>query len=582
MDKKTQYTSDEDLTDQTPAVAKPIPALDGNLLVQRINEVDSLPQKAELLWSLPAQERHAALGALNPETIAALIETNPAENTALLGNLPSQKFTEIVNLASPEQGRRWLERAVSTRMMAAQMLPALLSSRDLMLMLMTSAEYRSSLSGLLNFRRAEEMRSLLHPLEWKNSLDDLLLADAEELLHKAPIRERSIRSILQSVIDFFPELYLEVIRQSLDYAKYREDHAEELADMMEAPFSMPQFLTEDAAVPAQAASNNPDLPLNDNAPTATGPDGSVTQLIPTSGDPFLQLATSRLPVDRRDQLEAELKDLLRREILSTGSFSQADILRAAGRLIFQIRSGLYQLGANTPEAASNILLTRTFADVVLVGARVAERYRQRALQLGGEREWLDRTQRQFLTSMNTLEPGVDSVTGEPALYLPTRANQHRDDWQPVLLTEVNDKLVEISAWSGLARAAFGTAARVQSIFAVLKTKTAQEAVRRTIIALCLYRRWEPELVNPAEDLAAFKRQFADDLGRLEPARQVVLQALDATPLTAWKPADAKERARVLLMTTIDQMQSASRHKPSRRQAAEQAEEEHEFEGDEEE
>jgi hypothetical protein len=174
--------------------------------------------------------------------------------------------------------------------------------------------------------------------------------------------------------------------------------------------------------------------------------------------------------------------------------------------------------------------------------------------------------------MNTLEPGVDPQSGEPALYLPTRANQPRDDWQPMLLTDIADKLGEITAWSGLARAAFGTPARVQSIFAGLKTKTAEEAVRRTIVALCLYRRWEPELVNPAEDLPAFRRQFADDLGRLEPARHVVMQALDATPMTAWKPADAKERARTMLMAAIDQMQTAARKKPSRRQAAEATEE----------
>jgi hypothetical protein len=203
-----------------------------------------------------------------------------------------------------------------------------------------------------------------------------------------------------------------------------------------------------------------------------------------------------------------------------------------------------------------VLLNKSFGDIVLLGARVTERFRQRALQLSGVRDWLDRHQRQFLTAMNTLEPGIDSGRGEPALYLATRANQLRDDYQPMLLTEVESRLTDIAAWSGLARAAFGTPARVQSILASLKTHTYEEAMRRTVIALCLYRRWEPEVVQPAEDFAAFKKEYTDTLGRLDPARIVVLEALDSTGQDVWRPADAKERARALFLRTIDQMEHA--------------------------
>jgi hypothetical protein len=550
-----QPSESEDEPSTPLSAASPVKAVDGAMLAERIESAETLAQKALLLWSLPAIERHAALGGVSAQTIAALIESNPAENTALLGNLPARKFNEIINLGAPDQGRKWLERAVSSKMLAAEMLPALMSSHDLMLMLMTSREYRSALGGLLNFRRAEEMRSLLHPLEWKQNLDDLLLADAEELLRKAPIRERSLRAILQSVLDFFPELYLQVIRQSVEYAKYREDHAEELLEMTDAPFAMPEFLTED---PARAATNDSEAPMEHRTPTATGADGSVTELIPTSGDPFLRLATAALPVDRRDQLEAELKDLLRREILATGSFSHADLLRAAGRLLFQIRSGLYQIGGTSPESASQALRTRSFSDIVLIGARVAERYRQRALQLAGVRDWLDRTQRQFLTAMNTLEPGVDPETGEPVLYLPTRAGQPREDWQPMPVSEVDERINDALGWAGLARAAFGAPARVQTLFAGMKTKTSREAIRRTIVALCLYRRWEPELVNPADDFSQFKRSFGDQFGRLDKARTVVLEALDHSDPSGWRPAEAKDRARALLLAEIERMELGTR------------------------
>ncbi len=569
-DQPTNNLSSQDSTDRVGAsggvqpgslARRPMIAADeARALAGRIEEAAGIQQKADLLWALPTLQRHAAMGALHAETLAAVIESNPEENTALLGNLPAQKFVEIINLGAPDNGRRWLERAMESKMLAAQILPALMPTRDLMMMLMTSAEYRSALSGLLNFRRAEELRSILHPLEWKSNLNDLLLADAEELLLKSPIRDRNIRAILQSLVDFYPELYLTVVRESLEYAKYQEDRAEELADLVDMPLAMPEFLNDAAAEPlasemAGAESPAMETPQDKPAKPRRAGASAANDLVPTAGDPFLQLATAQLPVDRRDQLEAELKDLLRREILATGSFSQADLLRAAGRLLFQIRAGLLQSGADTPDAAAQILISKTFADVVLLGARAAERYRQRALQLAGVRDWLDRNQRQLLNGMNTLEPGMDPETGEPSLYLASRPGQPRDEWSPTPLRDVDEQLDDIQSWSALARAAFGTPARVQSIFAASKTRTAVEAVRRTVIALCLYRRWEPELVNPPEDLPAFKAEFTDNLGRLDPAREVVLAALDATPAEAWRGKDARQRAQTLLMGMVDALET---------------------------
>ena len=276
--------------------------IDGTLLVQRINEAGDLPEKAERLWSLPTQERHAALGALDPETIAALIETNPSENTALLGNLPSEKFTEIVNLGSPEQGCHWLARAVSTRMLAAQMLPALLSSRDLMLMLMTSVEYRMSLSGLLNFRRAEEMRSLLHPLEWKNSIDDLLLADAEELLRKAPIRERSVR-FDPAILDRF--LFGAVSRSHSAVAGIRRVSRRSQRRACRYVGDAVLYARVPDGRTGYHSPGGPGFARSDAAPTLRQrPERIGDPAYPNRRRSILADGDSRLPVDRRDQLEA--------------------------------------------------------------------------------------------------------------------------------------------------------------------------------------------------------------------------------------------------------------------------------------
>jgi hypothetical protein len=528
----------------------------GQALARRIDDAPTIVQKAQLIWALPTNERHAVLGSLDAATVAEVIELQPDENIALLGNLPAPKFIQLVNLGSAEQGRMWLERAVTSGHLAALMLPALVRPRDLIHMLMTSPDFRRALPRLLNFNRANDMRSVLHPLEWKQSLDDLLLADAQELLQRAGIKNRSVRAILQSLVDFYPEAYLETVRLGLARVQYEEDHPDEYTNLTEEAFALPDFLNSDLTPVDQL-----EVKADGTAPEAVRP---ITEIVPAAIDPFLTLATSQLPEERRNKLEDELRGLLRQEIVAAGSYSQHDLMRAANRLLFQLRAGLQQSGALTSEDAAHVLASKSFNEVAQLGSRVAEKYRQKSLQLAGAKDWLDGHQKQFLQAMRTPEASMDMERNVPVFYISSRPNQPRDEWQPVGLTEIEHQLDLISAWAGLARAAFATAARVQTIFATAKTRTAEEACRRIVVALCLYRRWEPELVRPSEDNAQFRRQFSDSLGRLNPARQIVLTAIDKTPSAAWKPADAKEKARGLLMTAVDELEKTSRpQRPSR-------------------
>jgi hypothetical protein len=525
----------------------------GQSLARRIDSAPTIPQKADLIWALPTSERHAAMGALKADVIAAIIELSPQENIALLGNLPAPKFIELVNLGQAEQGRLWLERAVTSGHLAAQMLPALVRPRDLIHMLMTAPDFRRALPRLLNFNRANDMRSVLHPLEWKTSLDDLLLADAQHLLSRAAIKNRSVRAILQSLVDFYPEAYLETIRLGLARVQYEEDHPDEYGNLTEEAFALPDFLNEDLTAADTVAQRG--------LPTEADPIRPVTEIVPAAVDPFLTMATSQLPEERRAKLEEELRGLLRQEIVAVGSYAQQDLLRAASRLLFQLRAGLQQSGASTADEAARVLADRSFNEIAQLGSRVAEKYRQKSLQLAGIKDWLDSRQKQFLAAMRTPEASMDVEQNIPVFYIATRPNQSRDDWSPVSLPEIEHNLDHISAWVGLARAAFSSASRVQTIFATAKTRTAEEACRRIVVALCLYRRWEPELVRPNEDYAQFRSQFSDSLGRLAPARQIVLNALDSTPSESWKPADAKVKARVLLMTAVDELEKVER--PSR-------------------
>ena len=168
----------------------------------------------------------------------------------------------------------------------------------------------------------------------------------------------------------------------------------------------------------------------------------------------------------------------------------------------------------------------------------------------------DGRQRQFLDALRQPEAGLDPQTREPVLWLAGRPKQDRAEWHPTPLAEVTERLNDLAAWGALARAAFGTPERMHTIFATAKTRTWDEALRRTVVALALYRRWEPELVRPAEDYAAFRRRYgAGTKNGVDAVRQIVLDALDSTPDDAWKPHDAKARARTLLLRAVAELET---------------------------
>jgi hypothetical protein len=533
--KKSPETEPRHDNDEPDEAAGPLA-----LTITQIEAAPTLAAKSEALLALPAEARHQALGALPAPLVAALIEGDPERNTALIANLPAAKFAQIINLGTAEQGRRWLERAVGSGSLAGSILPSLLNGNELANMLLTDPEVRRALPRLLNFERAERWRQLLTTNEWHRNIDELLMSDTTELLAKASFKNKAVRAVLNSLLDYVPELYLETINLALERAKYAEDRPDEFEDLTMAPFGLPEVGEAPVAVPSVESA---------------GPVSPLADLMPEGGDPVFALATRGLTQARKALLEDQLKNLLRQEIVATASFAQADMERAAGRVLFYLRVGLESFGPSV-EDATRALETRHLNEISAIGARVAESYRQKSLGLAGLRDYLDNRQKQFLDAMRQPEAGVDAQTREPILWLATRPKQERVEWQATSLSEVSARLSDIGAWGALARAAFGTGERVHAIFGTAKTRTFDEALRRTVIALALYRRWEPELVRPFEDYAAFRRQYGQ--GRrngIDEARQIVLQALDATPDAAWKPSDAKARARDLLLRAVGEVET---------------------------
>ncbi len=522
----------------------PAPEEAQNALAAIVLQVVTAPtfaEKSQALLALPAEARYQVMGEMPAALVAAVIDSDPEQNTALIANLPAAKFTQIVNLGTFDQGRSWLERAVLSGSLAGAILPSLLTANDLANMLLTDRDVRRALPRLLNFERAQRWRQLLTTNEYHSSIDELLMADTPELLGKAQFKNKGIRAVLSSLLDFVPELYLEAVNLALDLSKRLEDQPDELEELTQTPFGLPELAPSGSGVPESTAEQSTVSPLE--------------ELIPEGGDPVFALAMAGLTAARKAELEDQLKNLLRQEIVAMASFATADMARAAGRVLFYLRAGLESFGPSV-EDATQALQSHHLNEISALGAREAERYRQKALGLTGLRDWLDSRQRQFLEALKQPEAGVHPETREPVLFLAARPKQPRAEWVPTPLAQVQSRLADTATWGSLARAAFGTPERIHAIFNTSKTRTWEEALRRTVVALVLYRRWEPELVRPAEDFADFRRQYGQGKKNgIDIARDIVLDALESTPAEAWKPSDARARARELLLRAVSEVET---------------------------
>ena len=173
------------------------PVHDTAVSVARIDAAPTLAEKSRLLWEMLPDARHQTLGSLPAPVVAALIEGDPEQNTALIANLPAAKYRQVINLGTPAQGRAWLERAVGSGTLAGSILPSLMTGSDLADMLVTDPGVRRALPRLLNFERAERWRQLLTTNEWHKNIDELLMADTDEILNRVSIHNESVKAVLQ-------------------------------------------------------------------------------------------------------------------------------------------------------------------------------------------------------------------------------------------------------------------------------------------------------------------------------------------------------------------------------------------------
>src|SRR6266852_17703 len=100
-----------------------------------------------------------------------------------------------------------------------------------------------------------------------------------------------------------------------------------------------------------------------------------------------------------------------------GSFLQADLEHAAGRVQSYIQLGLAGLSEGDTGQAAQLLSEQRLRTLMESGARQVERLRQVALRLQPWREVLDKSQNLLLDSLEHPDLGIEGENDRPVLRL---------------------------------------------------------------------------------------------------------------------------------------------------------------------
>jgi hypothetical protein len=267
----------------------------------------------------------------------------------------------------------------------------------------------------------------------------------------------------------------------------------------------------------------------------------------------MRSAMGTLPVPRRAELSEEMQLLFLQEAAySGGSFAQADLESAAGRVQTYVQVGLSGLAVGDAETAAKLLADQRLRTLMESGARHVERMRQVALRLRPWHEILDPGQVRLLESLVRPRVGVDAAgQGQPVLFLqPLPKSRERG---AIPLEAIPSQLEAIGASVNLARAV----GKDQVVRQMADRGTAA-VVRLLVVAALLYRRWEADLVETG-DVERCRETYLDPAtGRFLPtAYQALAEATrDLAVRRKLTPRSTEEIAR-LLAQALDELAAAA-------------------------
>lgn len=460
--------------------------------VAAIRAAPTLERKTALLWALDDAPRRAVLERLPAGLVAALVQNLEEDNQYLLGDLSLEQYHAILALCSAERKFYWVTTALGFTDARANALPLLLTTRELAEILLTRPEFEDHLNAFADYpiedaRVTEEMLS-----DPAQAIVDLL--GPVQLLKEFPIQEPGLARMLQTLLDYDPDRYVDLVREGLRQSDYAENHPLEWETLVEEPVLLTSLsLAPGAAEAADADESGAEVAERD------GLEGPPLSLVPVAAPPLARLAASLAPGPRVRVAETLQHEYLRQAVAEGGSFLRDDLERAARSVDAYLLLGLEAESGGDPAREEAVLVRRPLARIAESGARRVEALRQVALRLRPLDRVLGPEERVLVRSL--LRPRLTlGADGRPRLRLLPGGTQRTEAGLPEAAVELG----RLAAWTETARA-WGldrteAALRAAGSFERLLEELALGAV--------LYARLEPGLVEEG-DLRRFAVRYAE-------------------------------------------------------------------------
>jgi hypothetical protein len=482
---------DEDVLEQALAAASPV------IAARAVSAAPNLERKTTLLWALEDRRRRDVLELLPPALVGALVQNLEEDNRYLLGDLSLEQFRALLSLCSPERKYYWITAALSFTDARANALPLLLTTPDLVEILLTRAEFEDHTRALADYPLEDSRLPAELFQDPAQTLIDLF--GPENLLRQFPIADAGLAQLLQTVLDYDPDRYVDIVRQALRRTDYAENHPLEWGTLTEDPVLLESL--ESAPV---AAADLPDLLASDDAlPGAAAP---PLALVPLSAAPLARLAGA-LPPAQRERVGEEMQYLyIRQAVAEGGSFLLSDLRRVARSVEAYLLLGVAAESGGDPGREAAVLAGRPLHKIAQSGARVVEGLRQVALRLQPLENVLSAEQRALVRSLvrprlALEEDGTPRIDLLPAGTLPESASV------PVAA----GLLQEAATWAAVARA-LGLE-RVER--AVRERGSVERVLESLALSAVLYTRIELGLAEPADARRFLHRYVAP--GQTEPS-----------------------------------------------------------------
>ncbi|HEU4754215.1 MAG TPA: DUF6178 family protein, partial [Armatimonadota bacterium] len=441
-----------------------------------------------------------------PALVGALVQNLEEDNRYLLGDLSLEQFRALLELCSPERKYYWITTALSFTDARANALPLLIPTGELAEILLTRVEWETHLRALGEYpledaRLPPEM--LTDPAQ---ALVDLF--GAENLLRQFPVNDTGLAHLLQTLLDYDADRYVDLVREGLRRADYAENHPTEW-----------EALTEDPVLLEPLEGEGVEAPASDLVPEERPlPGGDVpVSLVPVKAPPLVRL-TAALPPALQERVGQELQYLyIRQAVAEGGSFHRSDLSRVARSTEAYLLLGLQAESGGDPERERQLLQNRPLNKISQSGARTVERLRQVALRLAPTEKVLDAEGRAFVRSL--VRPRLTlGPEGEPRLQLLPAG----DLPETADLPTATGMLQETAAWVALARS-MGLARTEKALAAAGSMRALLEELA---LGAVLFGRLEPGLTEP-QDRKRFTARYATPEGLpTEEARTGLLRALE--------------------------------------------------------